>query len=354
MKSFNWLNIVRILLGSCIALAISGCATSARPYTSPYQLTKPAMQVNGNQTSTKPGSARTPNVKSSSSNYYFVKKGDTAYSVSFDNNVEFQTLVKINNLRKPYNLYVGQKLVLNPKYSKVKTYRVVDNDTIYSLSRRFGLTQEQLMSMNGIGHNYRITVGQLLVVGKNSSNTTTVANSNTKPQSSAPAIREQSKQNAVEPAKKKNEVIAETKPKENVVAQKNENRAALANGKIRWQWPYSGQIIAPFSIGEHGNKGIDIGGQRGASVKSAAAGKIVYAGNALRGYGNLIIINHNDDYLSAYAHNDDILVNEGQYVKSGQAIARMGDTEAKSVRLHFEIRYRGESVNPLKYLPNKN
>ena len=99
--------------------------------------------------------------------------------------------------------------------------------------------------------------------------------------------------------------------------------------------------------------GIDISGRKGDSVRSAAKGKIVYAGDALRGYGNLIIINHDDDYLSAYAHNDAILVTEGQMVESGQVIARMGDTDAKSVRLHFEIRHNGESVNPLNYLPKR-
>ncbi|KAJ1463973.1 duplicated hybrid motif-containing protein, partial [Baffinella frigidus] len=96
--------------------------------------------------------------------------------------------------------------------------------------------------------------------------------------------------------------------------------------------------------------GINIAGTRGDSVKSTANGVVVYAGDALRGYGRLIIVKHNDDYLSAYAHNESILVKEQQLVKAGQVIAKMGDTDAERIMLHFEVRFRGKSVNPMKYL----
>lgn len=108
-----------------------------------------------------------------------------------------------------------------------------------------------------------------------------------------------------------------------------------------WRWPTDGKIIDNFSASEGGNKGIDIAGSHGQPVVSTASGRVVYAGNALRGYGNLIIIKHNDDYLSAYAHNDTMLVREQQEVKAGQKIATMGSTGTSSVRLHFEIRYKG-------------
>ena len=94
-------------------------------------------------------------------------------------------------------------------------------------------------------------------------------------------------------------------------------------------------------------------GRRGDKVKAAADGKVVYAGSALSGYGQLVIVKHNDDYLSAYAHNDKILVKEKQLVKTGDVIASMGDTDAQRVMLHFEVRFRGKSVDPLKYLPKK-
>ena len=120
---------------------------------------------------------------------------------------------------------------------------------------------------------------------------------------------------------------------------------------VSWTWPAQGKVVKQFSLAEHGNKGIDIAGTRGQQILAASDGQVVYAGNALRGYGNLIIINHANEFLSAYAHNDVLLVKEGQRVKRGQQIAKMGSTDASFVGLHFEIRYRGQSVNPIKYLP---
>jgi lipoprotein NlpD len=137
---------------------------------------------------------------------------------------------------------------------------------------------------------------------------------------------------------------------------KNVNKSIIksksGNLKIRkWIWPTKGRIIRKFSIGDQGNKGVDIAGRRGQSVVSSAPGTVVYSGNALRGYGNLVIIKHNDKYLSAYAHNDRLLVKEGQNVKAGQKIATMGSSGTNKVRLHFEIRYQGKPVNPKRYLP---
>lgn len=122
---------------------------------------------------------------------------------------------------------------------------------------------------------------------------------------------------------------------------------------IDWRWPTDGKTIANFSSEEGGNKGIDISGSRGQLIVATANGRVVYAGNALRGYGNLIILKHNDDYLSAYAHNDTLLVREKQEIKAGQKIATMGNTGTSTTRLHFEIRYKGKSVNPLRYLPQR-
>lgn len=121
--------------------------------------------------------------------------------------------------------------------------------------------------------------------------------------------------------------------------------------KRRWIWPASGNKKVATVGSDGGNRGIDIKGSRGSPVIATAQGKVVYAGNALKGYGNLIIIKHDDDYLSAYAHNDDILVNEHSYVKQGQKIATMGSTGANETMLHFEIRKRGKSMDPLAYLP---
>ncbi len=123
-----------------------------------------------------------------------------------------------------------------------------------------------------------------------------------------------------------------------------------AADKIDWVWPTAGKVIAGFS--ETANlKGIDIGGKAGQAVVASAPGKVVYAGTGLRGYGKLIIVKHNATYLSAYAHNREILVKEGQAVTRGQKIAEMGDTDANGVKLHFEIRRLGKPMDPLRYLP---
>ena len=128
--------------------------------------------------------------------------------------------------------------------------------------------------------------------------------------------------------------------------------APLANMPVsRWRWPSAGRVIRGYSNNLH--KGIDIAGKRGAPVRAVAAGNVVYAGTGVTGYGALIIVKHNDDYLSAYGHNDTLLVAEGDRVAAGQGIARMGSTGTDSVKLHFEIRRRGKPVDPLKILPRR-
>lgn len=121
--------------------------------------------------------------------------------------------------------------------------------------------------------------------------------------------------------------------------------------RLSWRWPARGEVQAASSA--LGSKGIEILGRRADPVVAAASGTVVYSGSGLRGYGRLIIIQHNEDYLSAYAHNDKLLVNEGATVKSGQRIADMGDSDAKRVMLHFEIRKDGKAVKPLQYLPRR-
>jgi len=123
--------------------------------------------------------------------------------------------------------------------------------------------------------------------------------------------------------------------------------------KISWQWPTNGKIIGTYSARDSGKKGLDIAGKLGQRVYAAAGGQIVYSGSGLRGYGQLIIIKHNDTYFSAYAHNNRLFVKEEQYVKKGQHIADMGSSEASQAMLHFEVRRNGKPVDPLRYLPKR-
>jgi lipoprotein NlpD len=121
--------------------------------------------------------------------------------------------------------------------------------------------------------------------------------------------------------------------------------------KLSWMWPSDGKIVATFDEGK--NKGIDIAGKPGQQVMAAGAGKVMYAGSGIRGYGNLVIVKHSNSLLSAYAHNRSIVVKEGQNVNKGQMIAEMGDSDSDSVKLHFEIRQQGKPVDPSRFLPSR-
>ncbi|AIN47120.1 peptidoglycan DD-metalloendopeptidase family protein [Candidatus Palibaumannia cicadellinicola] len=194
------------------------------------------------------------------------------------------------------------------------TYQIKNGDTLFYIAWITGKDVQYLAKINHIPEPYRLKVGTILQIG--------IGNGN----SSSEKLR-------------------------NVVALSSSTTVLTSNHlTASWSWPTTGKIIEYFSATEGGNKGVDISGFCGQPIIATANGKVVYAGNALRGYGNLIIIKHNDDYLSAYAHNNTMLVHEPQQVKAGQKIATMGSTGASSVRLHFEIRYHGKSVNPLLYL----
>jgi len=127
----------------------------------------------------------------------------------------------------------------------------------------------------------------------------------------------------------------------------------VANSKLKWRWPTRGKVISTFSIRDPGRRGIDIVGRKGQSINAAAAGRVVYRGNGLRGYGNLIIVKHNETYFSAYAHTENVAIKENEKVKLGQKLADMGNTNSDKTKLHFEIRRNGKPVNPLKYLPKR-
>jgi lipoprotein NlpD len=127
---------------------------------------------------------------------------------------------------------------------------------------------------------------------------------------------------------------------------------ASASGKGGWLWPADGTLAGRF--GAAGGKGIDIVGSRNTPVMAVAPGKVVYSGSGLRGYGRLLIVKHAGEYLSAYAHNESILVKEGDTVAAGQKIALMGDSDADQVKLHFEIRRYGKPLDPLSYLPERS
>lgn len=310
-------------------------------------------------------------------NIYQVKSGDTLYSIAFRYGRDYRDLASDNGIAAPYNITVGQNIRLTPAtatvlpasqtsvtdnsqaQSSVKStvttnisnkadvaptkdkitgdfYTVKSGDSLMSISRKSGVSYSNLIRINHLQKPYGIYTGQRIYLKSNSSSESLADRI---PQKVVPVAGGNTQTTANSTAVPASVATAPTK----VVSGKSR-----AVSGVSWMWPARGTVIRNFSST---NKGIDIAGSRGQNVNAAASGQVVYSGNALRGYGNLIIINHDNEYLSAYAHNDMLLVKEGQRVKKGQVIAKMGSTDASRVMLHFEIRYRGNTVNPRKYLP---
>ena len=260
-------------------------------------------------------------------NTYTVRKGDTMFLIAYISGLDVKELAALNNMKEPYNLSVGQTLkVSNGRSQSVAQPAVAPQpqapvqqpvSSEPTVTYTPGANGTQYGSDGTITGPVKATAGGLPPV-------------NTAPVNQPVQIQNQP-------------VVSQPIPQDN----------APVASTIAWRWPTSGNVVQGFSSSDGGNKGIDIGGSRGQAVNAAADGRVVYAGNALRGYGNLIIIKHNDDFLSAYAHNDSILVKDQQEVKAGQQIAKMGNTGTNDVKLHFEIRYKGKSVDPTRYLPRR-
>jgi len=219
----------------------------------------------------------------------------------------------------------------------VSEFRIVQaGDTLYSIAFERGLDYRTLATWNRISPPYLIKPGQRLRLTAPKTVAARAKSPSPDPTSPKPA-------SSKPPAKSTPKPAAPAKP------------ASAPNFKISkrgWIWPAEGAVVRKFSA-RRGSKGIDIAGRGGQSVRSAGPGRVVYAGSGLRGYGRLIIVKHNETFLSAYAHNRKILVNEGSIVTRGQQIAEMGRSGTDRVKLHFEIRRRGVPVNPLRYLPRR-
>ena len=214
-----------------------------------------------------------------------------------------------------------------------QTVTIRKGDTVYALARIHSITPADLIAWNRLSNPSTIHPGQVLKLYPPGASTaataprgTTTTTAPSTPTASTPAA------SAPAPA-----ASAQTP----------------ASTGISWRWPADGVLIGRFVSGDTTKQGVDIGGASGQDVRAAAAGTVVYSGAGLVGYGELIIIKHNDQWLSAYGHNRKRLVNEGQTVRSGEKIAEMGRTSAARDMLHFEIRYNGKPVDPLLYLPRR-
>lgn len=260
-----------------------------------------------------------------SGNIYRVRRGDTLFYIAWITGNDYRDLAQRNNIPEPYSLNVGQSIQLGNSSANGDGGMLAATDaTNGRVPRPSFSSQIQTATVDSpLTNAYSDNSGN-----QNAGKIFPAAGAVSVGTVAAPVT-------APEAAPSTSSTVSNSAP------------------VSIWRLPTDGKIIDNFSLSEGGNKGVDIAGSRGQPIFATADGRVVYAGNALRGYGNLIIIKHNDDYLSAYAHNDTMLVREQQEVKASQKIATMGSTGTSSVRLHFEIRYKGKSVNPLRYLPQR-
>lgn len=224
-----------------------------------------------------------------------------------------------------------------------KTHVVIAGDTLFSIAWRYGLKYEILAKYNGISPPYIIRPSQVIRLDINEAGARRAG--------PATSIAKAPNANTKRPPVKAVTNLNRQENKTNVAA--NNAGKSQAWGAPQWRWPATGPLLSSFQGSNALNKGIDLGGKLGEPVLAAAAGQVVYSGSGLRGYGKLLIVKHNETFLSAYAHNDRLLVKEGDFVKVGQRIADMGSSGTDRVKLHFEIRRDGTPVDPLKFLPRR-
>jgi lipoprotein NlpD len=225
-----------------------------------------------------------------------------------------------------------------PADTRPATYTVKPGDTLMRIALETGQAWRDIARWNGIDNPNVIEVGQVLRVLPPTSETVA-----TKPVTPPKIETKPLDANGKPPATAASGVAAGASGVAPAVPARDND------DDVQWAWPASGSVVAPFD--ETRNKGLAIGGKAGDPVYAAADGRVVYAGSGLRGYGNLVIVKHNATYLTAYAHNQTLLVKEDQVVRKGQKIAEMGSSDADRVQLHFEVRRQGKPVDPSKLLP---
>jgi lipoprotein NlpD len=280
-----------VLASAGVALLLAGCASTN--HRAPVE-----ERANGSRPPAAAAAAETPKVLPGAENagkpgYYTVKQGDTLIRIGLESGQNWRDIVKWNNLENPNVVEVGQVL------------RVVPPGVDPTVASPRGVTSSTVQ--------------------------TRPLDAKPAPAASAPPAA----------------AVAGSAPP--AVANPAPIAARIDDDELNWLWPASGTVVAGFD--EARNKGLAIAGKAGDPVLAAADGRVVYAGSGLRGYGNLVIIKHNNTYLTAYAHNQALLVKEDQAVRRGQKIAEMGSTDAERVQLHFEVRKQGKPVDPAKLLP---
>lgn len=275
---------------------------------------------------------------------YTVKAGDTLYSISLDHGQDYREVAQWNNIDNPNLIRIGQVLRVKPPHEATAAagVQVKPVTSAGSLeSRPLGASAAQQSpattaptppAANAVGSSLLKTEPRAVKLPYSEENLALLSRD---PKPSAPPT-------PAVPAKP----AAETRPTAEAAGP-----PAVDGDAIDWGWPTTGRVANGFN--ETTNKGIDIAGKQGQPVLASASGTVSYVGSGIRGYGKFVVVRHNKEYLSVYAHNDNILVKEGQRVVKGQKIAEMGNTDSDQVKLHFEIRRQGKPVDPGKYLPER-
>lgn len=266
-----------------------------------------------------------------------VQRGDTLYSIARRYNIPIRNLIEINHLQPPYTLRIGQQL----RMPGTNYHTVAKGDTLYNISKRYNVDVTSLSRMNNLQPPYTLAIGQRLALPGSVSGGSSLYTSTTKTSTSSGYSFWKSSST---PKKTTTTKTASAKRSTPVTTKR----------KSKFAWPVKGTIISKYgTIGKgRNNDGINIKAALGTAVKAADGGRVAYAGNELKGFGNLILIKHNDGWVTAYAHNDRLFVKKGQTVRKGEKIAAVGSTgSVNSPQLHFEIRSGKKALNPLSYLP---
>lgn len=278
------------------------------------------------------------NIFNSRPDYVTVRKGDTLYSISRRYDVPTRDMIEANGLTPPYTLHIGRVL----KIPHARYHIVSKGDTLYNISKRYNVDLTSLSRANDISVPYTLNIGQRLVLPGSIGSQTTSSYQAAAPKTTPSKWSWSSNKTQKTPTQSK-QASASSKP-----------APAPKARKTKFAWPVKGTVISKYgTIGKgRTNDGINIKAPLGTTVKAADKGTVAYAGNELKGFGNLILVKHDDGWITAYAHNDRLFVKKGQRVAKGEKISTVGSSGGvSSPQLHFEVRAGKKSVNPQSYLP---
>ncbi|WP_444998382.1 peptidoglycan DD-metalloendopeptidase family protein [Aliikangiella sp. IMCC44359] len=310
-----------------IVSLLYGCS-----YNAPAPVIDLYARSNQSQVLSKPDS--TPLQKAAElKDFHIVKPGETLFSIAWYYALEHEKLAEINQIKNNL-IFPGQKLLL----------KHIGNQPIFNPESLIAALNEEILQ-TPVRYDFEVgKVEKPQIQQKKQSRIKVSSRSRYK------------KNNKHSQTQKTKEVKVASVSKAKSYSQKNKVQPVRLNKDqtISWIWPTDGRILDRFSSSSNANRGLDIAAARGQPVRATASGRVVYEGNGLRGYGNLVIIKHDNNYLSAYAHNQKIHVSENEFVNAGQRIADVGSSGTHIDKLHFEIRYKGKPVDPLNYLPKKN